>query len=292
MYKKLKVAVVMGGRSSEREVSLLTGKEMVLHLNKEKYEIIEVDFPKNLEKIDSCDVALLALHGKGGEDGQIQGYLETKNIKYTGSGVLASAIGMDKMIFRWVMERFKLPMAQLTNKIPCVVKPVNGGSSIGVTIVKQKKDLSKAILNAKKYSDEVLIEEYLEGIELSCGVLGNPSVGSGQVTVLPVIEIRSKNDFFDYEAKYSSGKSEEICPAKINKRLTLEVQELARQVYLAVKARGYARIDFIIYKNKPYILEINTLPGMTFNSLIPKEAAVIGMSYSQLLDKIIELALE
>lgn len=287
MNKKLKVGVVMGGNSSEREVSLLTGKEMVLHLNKEKYEVITIDFPKDLNKIDNCDVALLALHGKGGEDGQIQGYLETKNIKYTGSGILASAVGMDKMIFRWVMERFKLPMAQITNKIPCVVKPVNGGSSIGVTIVQHQKDLSKAIKNAKKYSDEVLIEEYLEGIELSCGVLGNK-----EITVLPVIEIRSKNDFFDYEAKYSDGKCEEICPAEISKKLTLEVQELAKQVYLAVKASGYARIDFIIYKNKSYILEINTLPGMTFNSLIPKEAAVIGMSYSQLLDKIIELALE
>jgi len=285
MNKKLKVAVVMGGESSEREVSLMTGGEMIKHLDKEKYEVIKIDLPQNLNKIDGCDVALLALHGKGGEDGQIQGYLETKNIKYTGSGVLASAVGMDKMIFRWVMERFNLPMAQLTNKIPCVVKPVDGGSSIGVTIVKDQKDLSKAIQNAKKYSDEVLIEEYLEGIELSCGVLGNKDI-----VVLPVIEIRSKNDFFDYEAKYSDNKSEEICPAEISKKLTEEVQELARQVYLAVKARGYARIDFIIHKNKPYILEINTLPGMTSHSLIPKEAAVIGMSYSQLLDKIIELA--
>ena len=287
MYKKLKVAVVMGGESSEREVSLMTGREMILHLNKEKYDIIKVDLPKDLNKIDGCDVALLALHGNGGEDGQIQGYLETKGIEYTGSGILASAVGMDKMIFRWVMERFKLPMAQLTNKIPCVVKPVNGGSSIGVQIVKQQKDLSKAIQNAKKYSDEVLIEEYLEGIELSCGVLGNKDI-----VVLPVIEIRSKNDFFDYEAKYSDNKSEEICPAEISKKLTEEVQELAKQVYIAVKARGYARIDFIIHKNKPYILEINTLPGMTSHSLIPKEAAVIGMSYSELLDKIIELARE
>jgi len=287
MNKKLKVGVVMGGESSEREVSLMTGGEMIKHLNKEKYDVIIIDFPKDLNKIDNCDVALLALHGKGGEDGQIQGYLETKNIKYTGSGILASAVGMDKMIFRWVMERFKLPMGQLTNKIPCVVKPVNGGSSIGVTIVQHQKDLSKAIKNAKKYSNEVLIEEYLEGIELSCGVIGN-----NNIVVLPVVEIIPKVGFYNFEAKYGDNKSEYICPAKISKKLTEKVQELAKQVYVAVKARGYARIDFIISKNKPYILEINTLPGMTSHSLIPKEAAVIGMSYSQLLDKIIELALE
>ncbi len=287
MHKKLKVAVLMGGESSEREVSLMTGNEMVKHLDLNKYEVVKVDLPKDLNKIDGCDVALLALHGKGGEDGQIQGYLETKGIKYTGSGVLASAVGMDKMIFRWVMERLKLPMAKLTNKIPCVVKPVNGGSSIGVTIVKQQNDLSKAIQNAKKYDDEVLIEEYLEGIELSCGVIGNKDI-----IVLPVVEIMPKVGFYNYEAKYSDDKSEYNCPAKISKKLTEEVQELARQVYLAVKARGYARIDFIIHKNKTYILEINTLPGMTSHSLIPKEASVIGISYSQLLDKIIDLALE
>jgi D-alanine-D-alanine ligase len=287
MTKKLKVAVLMGGNSSEREVSLGSGKEVFNNLDKNKYKIETFDVPSDLGKMlmFKPEVAFLALHGKGGEDGQIQGYLETLGIKYTGCGVLASAIGMDKMIFRWIMESFKLPMPKLTNKVPCVVKPVDGGSSVGVMIVKKEMDLIKAINNAKSYSNEVIVEKYLRGIEVTCGVLGNKNPKA-----MPVVEIRSKNKFFDYEAKYSEGKSEEICPAEIGSSMTRRVQELAVAVFKAVKARGYARVDFIIHNNKPYILEINTLPGMTPNSLLPKEAKAMGMSYPELLDKMIELA--
>jgi len=281
---KLRVAVLMGGNSSEREVSLMSGKEVVKNLNREKYEVVAIDVPRDLEKVEGCDVALIALHGKGGEDGQIQGYLETKGIKYTGCGVLASAVGLDKMIFRWVMERFELPMPKLTDKVPCVVKPVNGGSSVGVSIVKKQGDLINAIKQAKKYSDEVLVEEYLGGREFTCGVLGD--------VALPVVEIKPKKAFFDYEAKYKDGFSEEICPAQISESLTKKIQELAIEVFRAIKGRGYARVDFIVKDNKPYILEINTLPGMTPNSLLPKEAKAAGIGYSELLDKMIELARE
>ncbi len=283
--KKIKVAVVMGGNSSEREVSLMTGAGMIKNLDREKYEVVEVDFPKEKEKINGCDVVLLALHGRGGEDGQIQGYLETLGIKYTGCGVLTSALGMDKMIFRWIMERYSLPMAKLTNKVPCVVKPVDGGSSIGVTIVKKQSDLIKAIKEAKKYSKDVLVEEYLEGTEVSCGVLGNENV-----VALPVIEIVPDNGFYDYEAKYSDEGTRYFCPARISQVLTKKIQELSVEVFKAIKGRGYARIDFIIHKDEPYILEINSLPGMTPHSLIPQEARVAGMSYSQLLDRMIDLA--
>lgn len=286
---KLRIAVLMGGESSEREVSLSSGRTVMENLDTKKYEIKSFDVPTELGGFIKWkpDFALIILHGRGGEDGRIQGFLETNGIKYSGCGVLASAVGMDKMMFRWVMERYGLPMPKLTNKVPCVVKPADGGSSVGVTIVKDQKKLLEAIGWAKKYSDDVLVEEYLPGTELSCGVLGNKNP-----VALPVIEIRPKKDFFDYEAKYTIGFSEEICPANINDRLRKKVQELSIEVFKAIKGRGYARVDFMVHENKPYILEINTLPGMTKNSLLPKEASAAGISYSKLLDKIIELGLE
>jgi D-alanine-D-alanine ligase len=280
---KIRVAVLMGGVSSEREVSLVSGREVMRNLDKEKYEVRGIDVPRELDKLGRPEVAFLALHGKGGEDGAIQGYLETLGIKYTGCRVLASAVGMNKMIFRKLMEREKLPMARLTQQSPCVVKPVNGGSSVGVSIVRKQEDLEKAINLAKKYG-EVMIEEYIEGREVSCGILGDQ--------VLPVVEIVPKKEFFDYEAKYQEGMSEEICPAEIDKKVTQLVQKLSMEVFKAIGGRGYARVDFIIRKNRPYILEINTLPGLTPNSLLPKEAKVAGLSYSQVLDRIIKLAID
>lgn len=284
MSKKLKVAVLMGGNSSEKEVSLMSGREIINNLDKNKYEVVKINVPDELEKVKGCDLAFVALHGKGGEDGQIQGYLEMNGVKYTGCGVLASAIGMNKLIFRWLLERFNLPMPKLTEKIPCVVKPVDAGSSVGVTIVKKQSQLVKAIKEAKKFGSEVLVEEYLEGREFSCGILGD--------LVLPPIEIKPKKDFFDFEAKYNEKMCVEICPAKISKSLNDKIQELTKEVFTLIKGKGCARVDFIVKANKPYILEINTLPGMTEFSLLPKEAAVLGISYPKLLDKIIKIALE
>lgn len=294
LMNKLRIAVLMGGTSSEREVSLSSGKTVMENLDTKKYETMAFDVPKELDMFIKWkpDFALIILHGRGGEDGTIQGFLETNGIKYSGCGVLASAVGMDKMMFRWVMERYGLPMAELTSKVPCVVKPVDGGSSVGVTIVKEQKKLLEAIEWAKKYSDDVLVEEYLPGVELSCGVLGNPMNVSGQVIALPVIEIRPKKDFFDYEAKYTVGFSEEICPANISGGLRAKVQELSIEVFKAIKGRGYARVDFMIHKDKPYILEINTLPGMTPNSLLPQEARAAGITFPQLLDRIIGMGME
>jgi D-alanine-D-alanine ligase len=193
---------------------------------------------------------------------------------------------MDKVIFKKVMENSGFLMAKETNKVPCVVKPSNGGSSVGVSIVKSEVDLKKAIDEAKKYDTKVIIEEYIEGLEVSCGVIGNENP-----TALPVIEIRPKKKFFDYEAKYIKGMSEEICPAEISTDLTKDIQEKSVGVFKAIGGRGYARVDFIIRNGIPYLLEINTLPGLTVNSLIPQEAAAAGINYPQLLDKIIELAL-
>lgn len=273
----------MGGESSEREVSLASGKKVISNLDKGKYEVVGVDVPSELDKVVGCDVAFIAMHGKGGEDGILQGYLETLGIKYTGCGVLASAVGMDKKIFRELMERNNILMPKETTKIPCVVKPNNGGSSVGVSIVKKIEDLEKAIDEAKKYDENILIEEFIEGKEISCGILGDE--------VLPVIEIVSKNEFFDYEAKYSEGRCEEICPARLESEVTKKVQEIALRVFKIIGGKGFARVDMIVRNNQPYVLEINTIPGLTPNSLLPKEAEVAGYSYSELLDKMIELAI-
>lgn len=286
--RKLRVAVLMGGVSSERGVSLVSGQEVVKNLDREKFEVEGVVVPEELDKLDrGWDVVFIAMHGKGGEDGVIQGYLETKRIRYTGSGVAASAIGMDKALFRKVMESVGVPMAKLTNKVPCVVKPAAGGSSVGVSIVKDESDLEMAIKKAREDGDKVIIEEYLKGREVSCGVLGNKLV-----VPLPIVEIRPKKDFFDYEAKYGVGMSEEICPALIEEGLGEEIQKLSVKAFKAIGGRGFARVDFIICKDKPYCLEINTIPGLTPNSLLPKEAKAAGMAFPQLLEKMIDLALE
>jgi D-alanine-D-alanine ligase len=280
---KLRVGVLMGGSSCERDVSITSGKEVIKNLDSSKYEVTEILVPEELDKIKNIDLAFLVLHGKGGEDGVIQGYLETLGIKYTGCGVLASAIGMNKKFFRMLAEKNDFLMAKETTVVPCVVKPVNGGSSVGVTIVKNEGDLKRAIEEAKKYDSEIIIEEYIEGTEVSCGVLGD--------LVLPVIEILPKKDFFDYEAKYVEGMSEEICPARLPEDVTKKIQEETLRVFKMIGGKGYSRVDFIVKDNEAYLLEINTLPGMTPNSLLPKEAKAMGMSFSQMLDKIIELAL-
>lgn len=318
--------VLMGGRSSEREVSLVSGREVVKSLDEEKYEVLPIEISadgkewraiekRELLKLDykiereaagvglkvtdgqegrimpeintKPDVVFIALHGKYGEDGTIQGMLEFLGLPYIGCGVLASAVGMDKIVFRQVMNGLKIPMPGLVDGAPCVVKPADQGSSVGVSIVKKEKDLGKAIDLAKKYSDWIVTEEYIKGIEVSCGVIGNENP-----IALPVIEIVPKKEFFDYEAKYTDGMSEEICPARISDEVTDRVQDYAVRVFKGIGGRGFARVDMIIRDNQPYVLEINTIPGLTPNSLLPKEAKAAGMSYPQLLDRIIELARE
>ena len=286
--KKIKVVVLMGGKSCEREVSLMSGAGVLKNLNKDKYEVWGIDVPRELDKLKEKrpDLAFIIMHGKGGEDGEIQGYLETLEIKYTGSGVMASAIGMNKKFFKWVMEQNNILMPKDVLKAPCVVKPVCGGSSVGVSIVEEDDQMKKAIELAKKYDKEIIIEEYIKGIEVTCGVWGNE-----KVEALPVVEIIPKNKFFDYESKYSDGGAQEICPARLSEEMTKKIQEIADKVFKVIDGKGFARVDMMIRGNEIYVLDINTLPGMTPNSLLPKEAKAAGYSYSQMLDKIIELAL-
>lgn len=301
---KIKVAVIMGGQSSEHDVSIASGKEIIKNLDKNKYLVYSLIISKNgkgIEKIIKIkpDIAFIALHGKYGEDGKIQGMLETLGITYTGSGVLASAIGMDKIVFRKLMqtELIKVPKYVVLEKgmfdipkgfkPPYFVKPFDGGSSVGVSFAKSHVQLRNSIKLAFKYSDKVIVEKYIKGLEVNCGVLGNK-----KPIALPVIEIHPlKANFFDYKSKYSKGGSDEIVPAKISKELTKKVQDMAIKVYKSIGCSGYARVDFILEGDKdPVVLEINTLPGMTSASLLPKEAKATGISYSNLLDKIISYA--
>jgi len=307
MRKKLRVAVLMGGNSSEYEISLISGREVLTNLSK-KYVGIPIIIPKKgSEWVDrlllaKADICFIAMHGPFGEDGKIQGLLDTLGIKYTGSKVAASAIGMDKILFRKMMIAENLPipvyvviaknekkinLARL-KKLPYFVKPYDQGSSVGASIVRRRRDLKKALNLAFRFSDKALVDEYLKGMEVTCSVLGNEDAKA-----LPVIEIiPRKGDFFDYESKYTESGSDEIVPARISKKLTKIVQELSINVHKAIGARGFSRVDFILKNNKdPIILEINTIPGLTPMSLLPKAAKAYGLSYSELLDKIIKYSI-
>jgi len=294
----------MGGISSEREVSLISGHEVIKNLDKNKYEVIPVDFDGDCSWVDKLkpDLVFIALHGKYGEDGSVQSLLDVLNQKYTGSGSVASFLGMNKMFFKFLVnkEKIKNPKAIFMKdkninmddlkKLgwPVVVKPVLGGSSVGISIVKSKKDLVKAMNLAFKYDKEILIEEYIKGVEISCGVIED----KGKIVPLPLVEICPKKEFFDFESKYNEKICQEIIPARISNELTQKISEISKNIFKLLKCRGMARVDFIIRNNEVYVLEINIIPGLTSKSLLPKEAAAIGIDYSNLLDKIIESALK
>jgi D-alanine-D-alanine ligase len=262
---------LMGGGGAEHDVSIMSGNEVIRNLDKNKYEIIE----------ENPDIIFIALHGKYGEDGQIQREFEDKGIRFTGSGSSACKLGMDKIAFKKFAKKLGVVVAEDTKEIPCVVKPAQGGSSYGVSIVKNIKDLAQAINFAKKYDDMVITEEYIEGIEVSCGVIKD-------ALALPLIEICPKNGFFDYESKYVIGKCKEIVPARIPDEVAKKIQEISSLIFREMGCRGFARLDYIIRNNIPYLLEINMIPGLTPNSLLPKEAQCVGINFTELLDLIIQ----
>jgi D-alanine-D-alanine ligase len=293
----LKIGVIMGGTSSEREISLYTGKEMVNALDKAKYEVFPIVIDRKeelIDKVKGIDFALLALHGKFGEDGTIQGVLETLDIPYSGCGVLSSSICMDKDITKrlvrakgittgdWNMvgslEELNYDTVQAIG-YPVVVKPNSGGSSVATFIINSVQDLKPAVVDALKYDREVMIEKYIKGDEITCCVLNGE--------MLPVLAIKPKASFFDYTSKYSDGGADEFV-VELNEELHKKVEKMALDCYNALKCSVYARVDMIIDNGKPYVLEVNTLPGMTRNSLFPKSAASVNISFSQLLDLIIE----
>lgn len=299
----MKVGVIMGGISSEKQVSIMTGEEMIAHLDNSKYEVVAIKLNENntselIEKVKDIDIALLALHGKFGEDGTIQGVLEAMGVPYTGSGILSSSICMDKNISKKILryEGIETPdWLHLSNceelqldeldkmGYPLVVKPNSGGSSVGVKIVCDKDALLTSVAEVFKWDAEIIIEKYIKGEEITCSILDGE--------LLPTISIQHTAQFFDYKAKYEDAATIEAIvelPPAIHER----VAEAAKASYSALKCSVYARIDMMIQDGVPYVMEVNTLPGMTKNSLLPKSASSAGITYTKLLDRIIEISLQ
>ncbi len=308
----MKIGVFMGGRSSEREVSLRTGEAIYQALLRKNLEAVKIDPAANLiEQLtkEKIDLAFLALHGPYGEDGKLQGFLEMLDIPYTGPGVLASALCIDKIYTKQILKEHGLPtpdfltfnaleyqkdpaslMEQILNRfsLPVVVKAPTQGSTIGIFFVHQPEKLDEAIRQALTFGPTVLIEEFITGIELTAGVLGN-----AQPQALPLIEIVSETGVYDYEAKYTVGLSSHIIPPRISEAAQKQIQELAVKTFQALDCRGTSRVDFLLTaEEKPYILEVNTIPGMTETSLFPDAAKAAGISFDDLVEKIYLLALE
>lgn len=307
--EKIRLALLAGGISSERSVSLNSGNQVFDALDKDRYEILRYDPKTDLQKLvmdaSAIDAALIILHGPFGEDGTVQGLLDLLNIPYQGAGVLGSAVAMNKLlskrlyqgadiptpVFRSFTDNDTIDTPEVISELglPLVVKPVCAGSSVGMTIAKREQDLDKAIQEAFAHDDTIIMEAFIKGIELTCGVLGNTSLEA-----LPVIEIipGQGHEYFDFTAKYVAGETQEICPARIDPETTRRVQDLAVKAHQALFLKGYSRTDMILKGKEIFVLETNTIPGMTATSLFPQSAGAAGYSFSQLLDKLVQLAIE
>ena len=298
----MKVGVIMGGISSEREISLKSGNSVVENIDKNKYEVIPIVIDKKediINKVKGIDFALLALHGQFGEDGTVQAVLQTLGIPYSGCGPLSSAACMDKDMTKSLLQAAGIRTAPWINLrsedeinyddikelgYPVVVKPTHGGSSVATFIIKEEKEIENAVKEAFKWDNEVMIEKFIKGDEITCPVMGRE--------MFPVVAIKPHAEFFDYTAKYADGGSDEFV-IELEESLHKEVEKMALDTYRALKCSVYARIDMIITEGGiPYILEVNTLPGMTKASLFPKSAAGKGIDFSGLIDLIIENSLK
>ncbi len=294
-----KIAVLMGGPGSEREVSLATGRGVAKALRSLGAEVIEIDVRnEDFQLPNDVDLAFITIHGTFGEDGQIQKILERRGIAYTGEGVTTSEIAFDKIRTkeRFLEHGVTTPPWEVihagerpTIPLPIVVKTPRQGSTVGVVIVKNENELESAINEASKYDRELLIEKFVSGRELTIGVLGDQA--------LPILEIIPKGGFYDFNNKYpflnpqAGGGAEHVCPANIDAKKTKEIQELALRAFRAAGLQVYARVDAILSENgQPFILEINNIPGMTETSLLPEAAAAVGISYTDLCARIIALS--
>lgn len=348
---KIRVAVLMGGRSAERQVSLSTGRQVMEALDPERYEAIAVDTAafgmgtlaspeppppgqiaahtatdtslplaattdplamlhgaKGFSDGGRPDVALICLHGKYGEDGTVQGMLELLNIPYCGSGVLASALAMSKAMAKKIFRVEGIPTpASVTLRgraevdayrrevaagtaavtVPLVVKPDTQGSTIGLSVVRESEDLHAALETALAFDNVLVIEQFVEGMEITGPVLGNDDP-----QCLPLVEIVPQGGFYDYEAKYTPGATEEIVPARLSPELTRQAQELAVRAHQALGCRGFSRTDMLVGDDGVWVLEVNTIPGMTPTSLLPRSAEAAGISFPRLVERMIDLALE
>jgi D-ala D-ala ligase N-terminal domain protein len=304
--KQEKIAVLLGGTSAEREVSLNSGTAVLNALRKQGYDAHPIDpkeFPVATLKEQGFDRVFNILHGRGGEDGTMQGLLEQIGIPYTGCGVMTSALTMDKMRTKMLWKAFGLPVAEMEivtveNRanltpesvvkklgLPLMVKPSLEGSSVGLTKVKAIEELESAVDFALKFDRTVLIEEWLAGDEFTVPVLDNE--------VLPSIKIVPEGEFYDYDAKYISDNTQYFCPAGLSDEREQELRDLVKQAYDVVGCRGWSRIDVIADAEGNFrLVEVNTNPGMTSHSLFPKSAATVGYSFEQLVERILELSAE
>ena len=306
-----RIGVLLGGRSSEREVSLRTGQAVHQSLVRQGYDAVSIDVSERLPydlQNQKVAIAFLALHGPGGEDGTIQGFLETIGMPYTGSGVQASAVGMHKVVTKTLLAAQGIPVpagtvvergdapslarilkeAKLT--LPVVVKPASQGSTIGVTIVRRAAQWKDALALAHRYDPEAMVEAFIPGHEVTVAVLG---IASGEPKVLPAVEIVAPDGFYDFTAKYQKGKTQYLCPAPLPTKMLKQIGELGRRTFRALGCEGAARVDFrITPKGRPYVLEINTVPGMTETSLLPMASAQAGIDYDQLVEWILQSALD
>jgi D-alanine-D-alanine ligase len=306
---KMRLALIAGGKSSEREVSLKSGAQVYEALDKSKYDIRRYDPRDDLARLvqdaPELQVALIIMHGRGGEDGAMQGFLDLLEIPYQGSGVLASALAMDKELSKalYQMAGLRVPTALAFSRektptpeeisealgLPVVIKPATEGSSIGISLARTLAELKKGLAAAFHYDSQLLVEEFIQGVEVTGAVLGNR-----ELQALPLVEIipAANYTFFDYEAKYQPGASKEICPARLSPELTAQAQRCALQAHDVLGCRGYSRTDMIVRDEEIYVLETNTIPGMTATSLFPQAAKAAGLEFPALLDELIRLALE
>jgi len=289
------IAVLMGGYSTEREISLMSGKAVYKALLKNNVECFPFDLTEdNLDKlwIKEFDKAFIVLHGRGGEDGYIQSLLDKRKIPFTGSGVESSNLCMNKAHTKDVWLKHELPLSPsivatqgkpidpIDFPLPWAVKPTMEGSSIGITKVENKNELDTALELAWQYNGEALIEHWIEGDEYTVAILGNQA--------LPSIKIISDHDFYDYDSKYFSNKTEYLCPSDLSDQQEKNIRAIAMKAFNLTGASGWGRADFILDKDKnPYLLEINTVPGMTSHSLVPMAAKAAGMNFEQLVLKIL-----
>lgn len=324
---KKNIAIVSGGDSSEFVISIKSAEQIANWIDKKKYNVFSVivkgtewivksesfcdlilnkdDFSFTLNnKKTFFDCAYIIIHGTPGEDGKLQGYFDTLKIAYTSSNTLASALSFNKIFSKNYIKSYDIPLAKFVSLkkgdtidadqiisitgLPCFVKPNCGGSSFGISKVKEKEDLHKAIEEALKEDTEVLIEEFLDGRELTCGLV---KTIKGDI-IFPPTEIITQNEFFDYEAKYTEGKSEEITPAQIPEELTREIQNLSSQIYDIFQLNGIIRVDYIYANQKLHFMEVNTVPGMSAASLVPQQIEAAGLNVKNVLSLIIEDSIE
>ncbi len=299
--KKMRIAVLYGGPSTEREISIKSGTAVINALNKLGIKNVPIIVNKNLEWVDKIkkskvDFVFIALHGKFGEDGTVQSILEFLEIPYSGSGILASALSMNKQKAKEIMFANNLPTpdwrvisddtspADFRFPMPCVVKPIDHGSALGVSIVKNKNEFMSAIKLASRYGNKILVEKYIEGTEITVAILGEKA--------LTAIEIVPAGEFYDFESKYKVGMSEHIIPARLPHKIIKRAQSLAVKTFKTLGCKAFGRVDLMVSaKNEIFLLELNTIPGMTATSLLPDAAKASGFSFEEMILEMIKYSL-